>query len=133
MLATAVASGADERLSALSPEPREPRHPHRRGPRVRRGRARRALEPGGGRWLSAVALALLPVLSVAAHGVGHRREVNPPIPFRGPADFVARLLTEQFYLPTVRAQRRLAPGVARQRVSAGSRITRRSDRPGASS
>ena len=49
------------------------------------------------RWLSAAALALLPVLSVAAQGVGHKREVNPPIPFRGPADFVARLLTEQFY------------------------------------
>jgi hypothetical protein len=25
-----------------------------------------------------------------------KREVNPPIPFRGPADFVARILTAQF-------------------------------------
>ena len=50
-----------------------------------------------GRWLAAAALALLPVLSVAAQGVGHRREVTPPIPFRGPADIVARILTEQFY------------------------------------
>lgn len=50
-----------------------------------------------GRWLSAAALALLPVLSVAAQGVGHKREVNPTVPFRGPADFIARILKEQFY------------------------------------
>jgi hypothetical protein len=50
-----------------------------------------------GRWPSAAALALLLVLSIAAQGVGHKREVNPPIPFRGSADFVVRILSEQFY------------------------------------
>lgn len=35
-------------------------------------------------------------LSLVAQGRGHRLEANPPAPFRGPGDFVARLLVEQW-------------------------------------
>jgi hypothetical protein len=50
-----------------------------------------------GRWLGAIALAGLPVLSLALQRFGHRREVHPPIPFRGPGDFLVRIFTEQFF------------------------------------
>ena len=36
------------------------------------------------------------VLSLAAQGRGHAREENPPEPFSGPREFVARLFAEQF-------------------------------------
>jgi hypothetical protein len=48
------------------------------------------------RWLSAALFALGPVASLAAQAYGHGREPDPPRPFRGPLDFVRRILTEQF-------------------------------------
>jgi hypothetical protein len=49
-----------------------------------------------GQGLAALAWAVGPVLSLAAQGRGHRLEPNPPRPFRGPVDFVRRILAEQF-------------------------------------
>jgi hypothetical protein len=49
-----------------------------------------------GRWLAAGLSLLLPVISLAVQGKGHKREPNPPLPFDGPGDFVARIFTEQF-------------------------------------
>lgn len=50
-----------------------------------------------GHWLWAALLAGLPVASMAAQGVGHKREANPPIPFAGPGDFLRRILAEQLF------------------------------------
>jgi hypothetical protein len=50
-----------------------------------------------GHWLAAGLLAAGPPLSMAAQGLGHRREPVPPLPFRGPRDFLSRILAEQFY------------------------------------
>jgi hypothetical protein len=50
-----------------------------------------------GSWTAAVVLGLGPVVSLVAQGAGHKKEPNPPLPFAGPSDFVARVLTEQFY------------------------------------
>jgi 2-hydroxy-palmitic acid dioxygenase Mpo1-like len=50
-----------------------------------------------GRWLAGALLAAGPLVSLAAQGAGHKQERNPPLPFAGPGDFVARVLTEQFY------------------------------------
>ena len=36
------------------------------------------------------------VIGLAAQGRGHTRERNPPEPFSGPGQFVARILAEQF-------------------------------------
>ena len=36
------------------------------------------------------------VLGFALQGIGHKREAEQPVPFEGPADFVARIFTEQF-------------------------------------
>jgi hypothetical protein len=61
-------------------------------------------------WLGTCALALAPpkhlgraiagvlglVLPVVAQGRGHRGEASAPLPFRGPGDFLARLLAEQW-------------------------------------
>lgn len=49
-----------------------------------------------GRWLAAGLSLLLPVLSIAAQGAGHKKEPNAPLPFDGPADFVKRIFAEQF-------------------------------------
>lgn len=35
------------------------------------------------------------VVAVGAQGAGHKQEQNPPAPFRGPFDVVARLFVEQ--------------------------------------
>ncbi|HEY8072692.1 MAG TPA: hypothetical protein VIF62_01240 [Labilithrix sp.] len=35
-------------------------------------------------------------LAVGAQGRGHRREKEPPVPFRGPLDVAARLFVEQW-------------------------------------
>lgn len=48
-----------------------------------------------GQWSGAALFALGPPLSLAAQAHGHRREPNPPRPFRGPLDFAGRILTEQ--------------------------------------
>lgn len=43
------------------------------------------------------ALCLL-VMAVAflMQGIGHKQETEPPVPFKGPFDFVARVFVEQF-------------------------------------
>lgn len=38
----------------------------------------------------------LSALALAAQGRGHAREPVPPVPFRGPGDFVARVVAEQW-------------------------------------
>ncbi|MDH3654543.1 MAG: DUF962 domain-containing protein [Myxococcales bacterium] len=50
-----------------------------------------------GRWLAALLSLLLPLISLAIQGVGHKKEPNPPLPFEGPGEFVTRIFTEQFY------------------------------------
>lgn len=40
---------------------------------------------------------LVPGLSLALQGIGHKREALPPEPFRGALDFVRRIFLEQFY------------------------------------
>jgi uncharacterized membrane protein YGL010W len=45
-------------------------------------------------WLLALAIPAL-LLPIALQGRTHRLEATPPIPFRGPLDFVARILAEQ--------------------------------------
>jgi len=50
-----------------------------------------------GRWLAAVLALLLPLVSIAIQGAGHKKEPNPPLPFDGPGDFVERIFSEQFY------------------------------------
>jgi hypothetical protein len=45
-------------------------------------------------WLLAVA-PLAMIAAVALQGRGHRMEAEPPVPFRGPLDVIARLLAEQ--------------------------------------
>ena len=30
-------------------------------------------------------------------GIGHKREAEPPVPFDGPGDFLARVFVEQFF------------------------------------
>jgi hypothetical protein len=50
-----------------------------------------------GRWLAALLSLLLPLVSLAIQGIGHKKEPNPPLPFDGPGEFVTRIFTEQFY------------------------------------
>ena len=47
--------------------------------------------------VTAVLLLLVPVLSLGVQGFGHKLEEVPPEPFTGPANFVSRILMEQFY------------------------------------
>ena len=44
---------------------------------------------------AAVAL-VFAVAAFAVQGIGHKREAQPPEPFDGPGDFVARVFAEQF-------------------------------------
>ena len=49
------------------------------------------------RWWLGVAVSLgLMIVAFAVQGVGHKREAEPPIPFDGPGDFLARVFVEQF-------------------------------------
>jgi uncharacterized membrane protein YGL010W len=50
-----------------------------------------------GRWMDAALGMLVPVVSLAIQGVGHKKEPNPPLPFKGPGEFVTRIFSEQFY------------------------------------
>ena len=50
-----------------------------------------------GRFGLSVFLALGLIVSMAAQGIGHRLEPNPPNPFHGPLDALSRILREQFY------------------------------------
>ena len=52
---------------------------------------------GAGRWLAAGGCALVPVVSMAAQGVGHKHEPVPPLPFTGPANVLRRIFAEQFF------------------------------------
>lgn len=49
-----------------------------------------------GRWLAAAAGLALTLVSLAAQGLGHRIEPDPPAAFAGPADAVRRILVEQW-------------------------------------
>lgn len=51
--------------------------------------------PLSGVWFAPAGLVAM-IAAVAAQGRGHRREPNPPLPFRGPLDVVLRLFAEQF-------------------------------------
>jgi hypothetical protein len=50
-----------------------------------------------GGWRMALAALVGLVLAVAAQGRGHRLEPEPPAPFRGPLDVLARLFLEQLF------------------------------------
>jgi uncharacterized membrane protein YGL010W len=49
-----------------------------------------------GNWLGVAVALVVVVVGFALQGIGHRREAEQPVPFDGPADFVARIFTEQF-------------------------------------
>ena len=49
-----------------------------------------------GRWLAALGYAVLPALSLAVQGLGHKLEARPPEPFSSSGNFLARVLCEQF-------------------------------------
>ncbi|XHS79393.1 Mpo1-like protein [Burkholderiaceae bacterium UC74_6] len=49
-----------------------------------------------GGWGEAVAGLVAMVVSVIAQGRGHALEVNPPVPFSGPGNAVARIFLEQW-------------------------------------
>lgn len=46
-------------------------------------------------WLAAVGPVAM-ILAVVAQGRGHAREIEPPVPFAGPADVAARIFVEQW-------------------------------------
>lgn len=45
---------------------------------------------------AAIALSVA-VAGFLLQGIGHRREAEPPVPFDGPGDFLARVFVEQFF------------------------------------
>jgi len=47
-------------------------------------------------WRVTISGAVLLVLALAVQGWGNKQEAEPPIPFRGPADVVARFFVEQW-------------------------------------
>ena len=47
-------------------------------------------------WQLAAGGLLLSGLAFAAQGIGHKGEPVPPVPFRGPANLVARMFIEQW-------------------------------------
>jgi len=50
----------------------------------------------GGSWAEAVAGLAAMAISVIAQGRGHALEANPPVPFSGPGNALARILLEQW-------------------------------------
>lgn len=48
-------------------------------------------------WLWCPAGFVLLLFSLAAQGYGHRQEPNPPEPFQGAGNFLARIFREQFF------------------------------------
>jgi hypothetical protein len=48
-----------------------------------------------GGWRAVVAGFVAMIVAMAAQGRGHRLEQQPPLPFRGPLDVVARIFAEQ--------------------------------------
>jgi hypothetical protein len=51
-----------------------------------------------GDWASALIAIFVAFVTMAAQGRGHRKEPLPPRPFSGPANFLRRWFTEQFFL-----------------------------------
>lgn len=51
-----------------------------------------------GDWISALVAIVVAIGAMAMQGRGHRGEAEAPRPFSGPADFVSRWFTEQFYI-----------------------------------
>ena len=51
-----------------------------------------------GDWISAVIVIGLALVAMGLQGRGHRFEAEPPRPFPGPANFIRRWFTEQFFL-----------------------------------
>ncbi len=49
-----------------------------------------------GAWLPAGICVLIMVFAFLLQGVAHKREPEPPVPFGGPVDFLARVFAEQF-------------------------------------
>jgi uncharacterized membrane protein YGL010W len=47
-------------------------------------------------WLGAGFAVVIAVVAFALQGIGHRRERQPPVPFDGPGDLLARVFAEQF-------------------------------------
>ena len=48
-------------------------------------------------WWFAAGISFLTMLGAfAVQGLGHKREAEPPVPFTGPGDFLARVFIEQF-------------------------------------
>ena len=45
---------------------------------------------------SVIALSVA-VAGFLLQGIGHKREAEPPVPFDGPGDFLARVFVEQFF------------------------------------
>lgn len=49
-----------------------------------------------GAWIPAGACLIVMAFAFLLQGVGHKLESEPPIPFRGPFDFLSRVFVEQF-------------------------------------
>jgi hypothetical protein len=49
-----------------------------------------------GWWFAAAISFALMVVAFGVQGLGHKREAEPPVPFEGPGDFLARVFVEQF-------------------------------------
>ncbi|MDC8013059.1 Mpo1-like protein [Tahibacter soli] len=49
-----------------------------------------------GFYYGAAAAFVFAIVAFALQGIGHKREAQPPEPFDGPGDFVARVFAEQF-------------------------------------
>jgi hypothetical protein len=47
-------------------------------------------------WIGAALSVAVALVAFALQGAGHRRERQPPVPFDGPGDFLARVFAEQF-------------------------------------
>lgn len=48
-------------------------------------------------WLRMLGCIAGMALAMAAQAYGHKRETNPPLPFKGPAQFLTRIFSEQLY------------------------------------
>lgn len=49
-----------------------------------------------GAWLGSGICLLVMVFAFALQAIGHKRELEAAVPFRGPIDFLARVFVEQF-------------------------------------
>ena len=49
-----------------------------------------------GAWIAVGVCLLVMVFSFLLQAVAHKRELEAPVPFRGPLDFLARVFAEQF-------------------------------------